>query len=114
MKITEEVNSYLLQRVKEHGVFSQIEVNQAGFFSIQEQLSNIWTSMERHPGIVSIIPFGPKPIVAGLAFWALRRMSESAVEICYSLPRLYDSSYSEGIRETYSVELVLGQNCGGC
>lgn len=55
---------------------------------------------------VSVVPFGPKPVLAGLCLALLSRPRMSA-ELVYSICKRYNAEYSTGVEGVYSEEIVV-------
>lgn len=108
MQMTTRSNHYLIRRAKveRDPSFYLLELDRIDFDGAVQTASEFISIIQGEKRLVGIVPFGPKPIIAGLAKWAATRVAIQSVNVIYSVPRAYNAWYSEGIGETFVIDLV--------
>lgn len=104
MRIAEERNQYLLRRAESSDpTVRVIDLHMLDALGTRDRLFELLGPSLNEAAYIAIIPFGPKPVVAGLFFWALS-LPNCAIDIVYPIATWYDPYYTDGVSESYWVE----------
>ena len=101
-KISKKQNEYLLNLSdKKNSYINKIDITDFDIFKIKDTIKNLLKSIRKENIRVSIIPFGPKPILIGILL-RMVELEDYDFDIIYPIPASYNSNYSEGAKKTSS------------
>lgn len=113
MKTCKKENSFLLNlSQKRNSGVKRIDCDHLDPMQVKGQILDFLSCFTKtgNPR-VGLVPFGPKPFVIG-SLLALFDSKGISFDLVYPIPTRYNSNYSEGIRDTYALELtgILNSN----
>lgn len=99
-KICNDENEFFLRRAAiGYKEFIKHEISKLDVSGAKKFLYNI-CKRERKNIRLTIIPFGPKPLVIGVILAAIE-MKNIAINVAYPIPPSYNPNYSEGVENIY-------------
>jgi len=104
--ITQAENKFLVDLVtRDKGSATMINCQYLDVSAVKEQLFKLLDGASRTGAVrVSVIPFGPKPLLLGTLLAAFE-LDGIDFELMYPIPTSYNSEYSEGLRDVYTFDL---------